>query len=157
VVLANSCLDVVLHDTYFVVAHFHYVLSLGAVFGIFLGVVFWLPLLFGVCLDKRIRRGVFCCVFVGVNFTFFPQHFLGLQGMPRKYTDFPDWFGLWNRVRSLGALVSISGRFGFLFTVCLAFTSLRESLGLSSYGVEGIHGVLGRHSLLSPTVVGCGV
>jgi len=109
VVLANGALDIILHDTYYVVAHFHYVLSIGAAFRVIGGLVFWWRYFTGYVLHNTTRQATFFLVFVGVNITFFPQHFLGLMGIPRRYTDYPDILIPLNRIRRRGSLVTLTG------------------------------------------------
>ncbi|MEH6547645.1 MAG: cytochrome c oxidase subunit I [Sneathiella sp.] len=121
VVLANAGLDVVLHDTYYVVAHFHYVLSLGAVFAIFAGFYYWFAKMTGYNYSEKLAHLHFWVTFVGVNMIFFPMHFLGLAGMPRRIPDYPDAFAGFNAIASYGSYVSAVGVLIFLITVIHAF------------------------------------
>ncbi len=109
VVLSNAGIDYSLHDTYYVVAHFHYVLSLGAVFAIFAGFYYWFEKMWGVKYNEFLGAAHFWVMFVGVNLVFFPQHFLGLQGMPRRYIDYPEAFAKWNYVSSVGYMITVVG------------------------------------------------
>lgn len=127
VVLANSGIDQSLHDTYYVVAHFHYVLSLGAVFAIFAGWYYWFPKMFGLTYSERLAKLHFWVTFIGVNMIFFPQHFLGLAGMPRRYIDYPDAFSAWNRISSWGSYVASLGVFIFLFAMAHAVWRKRRA------------------------------
>src|SRR6187401_577289 len=123
--LANAPFDYTVHDTYFVVAHFHYVLSLGAVFTIFGGWYYWFPKMSGYMYDERLGKLHFWVTFIGVNLVFFPQHFLGLAGMPRRIPDYPDAFAGWNMVSSLGAYLSAFGVLIFLYVLFDAFSKKR--------------------------------
>ena len=123
VVLANAGVDVVMHDTYYVVAHFHYVLSLGAVFAIFAGFYYWLPKMTGHEYPENLGKLHFWIMFIGVNLTFFPMHFLGLAGMPRRIPDYPDAFAGWNMVASIGSYISAIGVLLFLYIIYRTFTA----------------------------------
>ncbi|MBM3569425.1 MAG: cytochrome c oxidase subunit I [Alphaproteobacteria bacterium] len=123
VVLANAGVDMAFHDTYYVVAHFHYTMSLGATFAIFCGFYYWIGKISGRMYDETLAKAHFWITFVGVNLVFFPQHFLGLAGMPRRIPDYPDAYAGWNYVSSIGSYVSGAGLLLFLYICWKMFTS----------------------------------
>jgi cytochrome c oxidase subunit I len=123
IVVASAGIDQIVHNTYYVVAHFHYVLSLGSVFAIFAGFYYWIGKMSGHQYPEFWGKAHFWITFVGVNVTFFPMHFLGVAGMPRRYPDYPDAFAGWNFVSSIGSYISGLGALVFLFVVYRTFTS----------------------------------
>jgi cytochrome c oxidase subunit 1 len=133
VVLSNAAVDYSLQDTYYVVAHFHYVLSLGAVFSIFAGFYYWFEKMFGVKYNKWLGGAHFWIMFIGVNLVFFPQHFLGLQGMPRRYVDYPEGFAYWNMVSSIGYAITAVGVVVFLI-MCLEAAIVRRKGEANPWG-----------------------
>jgi len=135
VVLANAGIDHALHDTYYVVAHFHYVLSLGAVFGLFAGWYYWFEKMFGIKYNGMIGGLHFWLMFVGSNVLFFPQHFLGLQGMPRRYIDYADGFHTWHLVSSFGYAITLAAT--LVFFIGLAEAMIRRRKGVANPWGEG--------------------
>ena len=133
VVLANAGIDYSLHDTYYVVAHFHYVLSLGAVFAIFAGFYYWFEKIFGVKYREWAGALHFWITFIGVNLIFFPQHFLGLQGMPRRYVDYPEAYTYWNYISSVGYAITAVGVLVFLL-ILLEAAIMRRTAEANPWG-----------------------
>jgi cytochrome c oxidase subunit 1 len=133
VVLANPGADRSVHDTYYVVAHFHYVLSLGSTFAIFAGWYYWFPKITGYTYSEFIGNLHFWTTFVGVNLVFFPQHFLGLAGMPRRVVDYPDAFAGWNFISSIGSYISATGLIVFFVGIASAFAR-REAAAANPWG-----------------------
>jgi cytochrome c oxidase subunit 1 len=127
VVLANSAMDISLHDTYYVIAHFHYVMSLGAVFGIFAGFYYWIPKMTGYMYNERLANLHFWLFFIGTNLTFFPQHFLGLAGMPRRIPDYPDAYAGFNYWSSIGSYIGGGATLLFLYVVLDMFIKKRPA------------------------------
>jgi len=115
VALANASLDVAFHDTYYVVAHFHYVLSMGAVFSLFAGYYYWSPQILGLNYNEKLAQIQFWLIFIGANVIFFPMHFLGINGMPRRIPDYPDAFAGWNYVASIGSFIALLSLFLFIY------------------------------------------
>lgn len=133
VVLANAGLDLVLHDTYYVVAHFHYVMSLGALFAVFAAFYYWIGKISGRQYPEWMGKVHFWLTMVGVNVTFFPMHFLGLQGMPRRYADYPDAFAGWNHVASWGALITAISTVWFIILAVYTVTKGKK-VGANYWG-----------------------
>jgi cytochrome c oxidase subunit 1 len=121
VVLANAGVDRAFHDTYYVVAHFHYTMSLGATFGIFAGWYYWFPKMTGYLYSETLGKLHFWLAFIGANLIFFPQHFLGMAGMPRRIADYPDAYMGWNYISSIGSYVFFVGLIVFFYGVIMAF------------------------------------
>nr|YP_010845460.1 cytochrome c oxidase subunit I [Pyura mirabilis]UPP55918.1 cytochrome c oxidase subunit I [Pyura mirabilis] len=142
IVLSNCSLDLVLHDTYYVVAHFHYVLSMGAVFAIFAGFTHWYYLFTGLAYNHMLGVIQFWVMFLGVNLTFFPQHFLGLAGMPRRYNDFSDFYLMWNVFSSIGSVLSVFSVILFMLMIWESMVADRQVFKVESEKVfmEWIHG-----------------
>lgn len=136
ITLRRSRLDLLLHDTYFVVGHFHYVLSLGAVFGILRGLVMWSPLILGLNYNKVLRIRVFWTLFLGVNITFIPHHFMGLNGMPRRYGDYLDQFIVIHSVSSWGSWLSMFSILLLLFIIFESISAMRKTVHRSAINRE---------------------
>jgi len=138
ITLRSRSLDLILHDTYFVVGHFHFVLRMGAVFSIMVGFIMWFPLMRGIILNKILSWSQFYTMFLGVNLTFIPLHFVGLNSMPRRYGEYMDFFMFYHRIRSIGSLIRVSGFIMFVYMLLEGFMSLRVVLNTNGIGMEYI-------------------
>ncbi len=134
VMLANAGVDRAFHDTYYVVAHFHYVLSLGAVFAIFAGWYYWFPKMSGYMYNEALAKLHFWLTFIGANILFFPQHFLGLAGMPRRYVDYPDAFAYWNWWSSVGSYITAVATLLFVFSMIYAYFIAKVKAAANPWG-----------------------
>lgn len=149
VVLANAGVDMLVHDTYYVVAHFHYVLSMGAVFGIFGGLYFWGNLITGLGYNEGRAIVHFWLLFIGVNLTFFPLHFLGLAGMPRRMFDYADCFAGWNAISSFGASISLIS----VFALASVFTDAKRAVPRTATTLEFLLPATPAHHVFSQVPV----
>ncbi|MBO0766385.1 MAG: cbb3-type cytochrome c oxidase subunit I, partial [Hyphomicrobiaceae bacterium] len=131
---SNAGVDRSFHDTYYVVAHFHYVLSLGAVFAIFAGWYYWFPKMTGYMYNEPLGKLHFWLTFIGANVLFFPQHFLGLAGMPRRIADYPDGFAFWNYVSSVGSYITATATIIFLLSMFYAYFIARARAADNPWG-----------------------
>lgn len=138
VVLSNAGLDIALHDTYYVVAHFHYVLSMGAVFAIFSGFYFWFEKMWGIQYSEFLGKLHFTLFFIGVNITFFPMHFMGLAGMPRRISDYHEAFAGWNKLASMGSMISVVATLVFLVLLLHAFIVSKPAQTSGYYNTKQI-------------------
>jgi len=134
VMIANAGVDRVLTDTYYIVAHFHYVMSLGAVFAIFAGWYYWFPKMTGYMYNESLGKLHFWLTFIGTNVLFFPQHFLGLAGMPRRYVDYPEAFAYWNWWSSIGAYITAAGTVVFVVGMLYAHFARHRRAGDNPWG-----------------------
>jgi cytochrome c oxidase subunit I len=134
VMLSNAGVDRAMHNTYYVVAHFHYVLSLGAVFAIFAGWYYWFPKMSGYMYNETLGKLHFWLTFIGANILFFPQHFLGLAGMPRHYADYPDAFAYWNKVSSFGSYMTAAATLLFFASMFYAYVVARVKAPANPWG-----------------------
>lgn len=147
VILSQGSLDIAMHDTYYVVGHFHYVLSMGAVFGLFTGFFHWLPKITGYYNNVDVVSQIsFWLIFIGVNTTFLPQHFLGLAGMPRRIPDFPDAYAGWNYISSLGSTITTVGLMWLVFFLYLYFKEYNYVHAFNLLYLKIFHEIILRNS-----------
>ena len=138
IILSRSAMDLILHDTYFVVAHFHYVLSIGAVYGIFIGFILWYSSIFNMKLNSILINSQFLTIFLSVNLTFFPQHFVGLNGIPRRYRDYRDFIMYYNKISTFGAWIALLRTLFFIFIIIISLMEKKEILWMNKINLEDL-------------------